>query len=106
MTDEIQSYCVLHGSRMLVVCSRLWLHLARCWMVVRCDSPPLVGVVDLVSIMIATTTYPYEDEVPELVDDGNDVVEPIDNFIDQVESSHAWTTMRDNLEMQMFADYM
>ncbi|KAL8551373.1 hypothetical protein ACS0TY_000459 [Phlomoides rotata] len=48
---------------------------------------------------------PIEDEVPDLVDEGNDVGEPEDGFIDQVESSQAWTTMRDNLAMQMFADY-
>ncbi|KAL8516600.1 hypothetical protein ACS0TY_015024 [Phlomoides rotata] len=49
---------------------------------------------------------PYEDEVPKLVDDENDVVEPVGGFNDQVESSHAWITMRDNLAMQMFDDYM
>ncbi|KAL8514050.1 hypothetical protein ACS0TY_013238 [Phlomoides rotata] len=47
----------------------------------------------------------YEDEVPELGDDGNDGADPVDGFIDQVESSPEWTIMRDNLAMQMFADY-
>ncbi|KAL8459273.1 hypothetical protein ACS0TY_036671 [Phlomoides rotata] len=49
---------------------------------------------------------PYEYEVPELVDDGNDDVDSVDGFIDHVEFSHAWTTMRDNLAMQMFAHYI
>ncbi|KAL8503724.1 hypothetical protein ACS0TY_022443 [Phlomoides rotata] len=51
------------------------------------------------------TVDPIEDEVPDLVDEGNDVMEPVDGFIDQVESSQEWTTMRENLVMQMFADY-
>ncbi|KAL8460036.1 hypothetical protein ACS0TY_031023 [Phlomoides rotata] len=48
---------------------------------------------------------PYEDEVPELVDDGNDGVDSVYGFIDHVEFSQARTTMRDNLAMQMFAHY-
>ncbi|KAL8541126.1 hypothetical protein ACS0TY_002415 [Phlomoides rotata] len=49
---------------------------------------------------------PYKDEVPEFGDDGNDGADPIDGFINQVESSPEWTTMRDNLAMEMFADYV
>ncbi|KAL8464456.1 hypothetical protein ACS0TY_034106 [Phlomoides rotata] len=48
---------------------------------------------------------PYEDEVPESFDDGTGVGDVGDGFIDQVESSQAWTTMRDNLETQMFVEY-
>ncbi|KAL8494112.1 hypothetical protein ACS0TY_025050 [Phlomoides rotata] len=46
-------------------------------------------------------TNSYEDEVTELVGDGIDAVEPTDGFIDQVESSQEWTTIRDNLAMQI-----
>ncbi|KAL8534106.1 hypothetical protein ACS0TY_010210 [Phlomoides rotata] len=49
---------------------------------------------------------PYKDEVPEFGDDGNDGADPVDGFIDQVESSPEWTTMRDNLAMEMFVDYV
>ncbi|KAL8535365.1 hypothetical protein ACS0TY_011129 [Phlomoides rotata] len=51
------------------------------------------------------TVDPIEDKVLDLIDDGNDVVEPVDGFIDQVESSQAWIIMRENLAMQIFADY-
>ncbi|KAL8530619.1 hypothetical protein ACS0TY_007594 [Phlomoides rotata] len=47
----------------------------------------------------------FEVEVDEIVDDGIDVGEPTDGFIDQVESSQLWTTMRDGLATQMFASY-
>ncbi|KAL8507685.1 hypothetical protein ACS0TY_018285 [Phlomoides rotata] len=40
---------------------------------------------------------PYEDDVPDSFQDGVDGVDVDDVFIDQVESSQAWTTMRDSL---------
>ncbi|KAL8519613.1 hypothetical protein ACS0TY_010518 [Phlomoides rotata] len=49
---------------------------------------------------------PYEHDVPKLSADKIDGVESGDGFIDQVESSQAWTTMRHNLAMQMFVDYV
>ncbi|KAL8513682.1 hypothetical protein ACS0TY_012975 [Phlomoides rotata] len=51
---------------------------------------------------------PLEDEVPELFDDGEQIdgVDENDGFIDQVESSHAWTTGRDNMATEMFANYL
>ncbi|KAL8500714.1 hypothetical protein ACS0TY_020338 [Phlomoides rotata] len=44
---------------------------------------------------------PLEDEIDDVVDDGNDGVDAGDGFIDQVESSQEWTTMRDNLAIQI-----
>ncbi|KAL8462247.1 hypothetical protein ACS0TY_033339 [Phlomoides rotata] len=49
---------------------------------------------------------PYEADVPESFADVHDGNENADGFIDQVESSQAWTSWRDNLAIQMFADYM
>ncbi|KAL8473107.1 hypothetical protein ACS0TY_030082 [Phlomoides rotata] len=51
---------------------------------------------------------PLEDEVPELFDDGEQIdgVDENDGFIDPVESSHAWTTRRDNMATEMFANYV
>ncbi|KAL8532204.1 hypothetical protein ACS0TY_008704 [Phlomoides rotata] len=48
---------------------------------------------------------PYEDDVPETFSDLDEGTEANDGFIDQIETSHAWTSWRDNLAMQMFADY-
>ncbi|KAL8545625.1 hypothetical protein ACS0TY_005670 [Phlomoides rotata] len=48
---------------------------------------------------------PLGDGVPDLGDEGIDEVDPNDGFINQVEVSQAWTTMRANLAVQMFADY-
>ncbi|KAL8543421.1 hypothetical protein ACS0TY_004093 [Phlomoides rotata] len=48
---------------------------------------------------------PYEDEITKVVDEGSDGVDVVEGFIDQVEPSQAWTTMRDNLALQVFANY-
>ncbi|KAL8503058.1 hypothetical protein ACS0TY_021977 [Phlomoides rotata] len=44
---------------------------------------------------------PYEADVPESFADVNDGNENADGFIDQVESSQAWTSWRDNLAIQI-----
>ncbi|KAL8472759.1 hypothetical protein ACS0TY_029834 [Phlomoides rotata] len=48
----------------------------------------------------------YEDDVPESFADINDENENVDGFIDQVESSQACTSWKDNLAIQMFVDYV
>ncbi|KAL8520605.1 hypothetical protein ACS0TY_011226 [Phlomoides rotata] len=50
-------------------------------------------------IRIHMVVDPCEDDVPEPLEDKIYSVELGDGFIDQVESSQAWTTMRDNLVM-------
>ncbi|KAL8474487.1 hypothetical protein ACS0TY_031083 [Phlomoides rotata] len=45
-------------------------------------------------------------DVPESFDDVADVNDTSDGFIDQAESSPAWTSWRDNLVMRMFTDYV
>ncbi|KAL8501761.1 hypothetical protein ACS0TY_021036 [Phlomoides rotata] len=49
---------------------------------------------------------PYEEDVPDSFTDVNDGNGGEDDFIDQVESSPAWTSWRDNLAMEMWADYV
>ncbi|KAL8535036.1 hypothetical protein ACS0TY_010890 [Phlomoides rotata] len=49
---------------------------------------------------------PIEDDVPETYDDGAGGVDVGEGFIDQVESSPIWTTMRDNLAIPLFDDYV
>ncbi|KAL8480930.1 hypothetical protein ACS0TY_027448 [Phlomoides rotata] len=49
---------------------------------------------------------PYEAEVPKSFTDVNDDTDTTDAFIDQVEPSQAWTSWRDNLAMQMWANYV
>ncbi|KAL8515068.1 hypothetical protein ACS0TY_013957 [Phlomoides rotata] len=52
------------------------------------------------------TVDPYEEEVPDSFTDVNDGNGGEDGFIDQVESSPEWTSWRDNLVMQMWAEYV
>ncbi|KAL8507717.1 hypothetical protein ACS0TY_018309 [Phlomoides rotata] len=49
---------------------------------------------------------PYEEELPDTFTDVNDGNGGEDEFIDQVESSPAWTSWRDNLAMQLWAEYV
>ncbi|KAL8497535.1 hypothetical protein ACS0TY_021023 [Phlomoides rotata] len=49
---------------------------------------------------------PYEEEVSNTFTDVNDSNGGEDGFIDQVESSPAWTSWKDNLVMQMWVEYV
>ncbi|KAL8501417.1 hypothetical protein ACS0TY_020813 [Phlomoides rotata] len=49
---------------------------------------------------------PYEADVPESFSDVNDDTDTPEVFIDQVEPSQAWTSWRDNLAIQMWAEYV
>ncbi|KAL8523921.1 hypothetical protein ACS0TY_013758 [Phlomoides rotata] len=64
-----------------------------------------VEIVVAILIIAHMAVDPYEEEVPDSFTDVNDGNERDDGFIDQVESSPAWTSWRDNLAIQMWAEY-
>ncbi|KAL8514542.1 hypothetical protein ACS0TY_013587 [Phlomoides rotata] len=64
-----------------------------------------VEIVVAILIIAHMAVDPYEEEVPDSFTDVNDGNEGDDGFIDQVESSPAWTSWRDNLAIQMWAEY-